>query len=259
MGIRTAGQIGSRRLAVEKIRCKILIVGGGIAGLSLAKALEQRGMAADLVERQSGEPANGAGLYLLGNASRALQQLGLLAEVTAKAVAIETQRIFDWRGKLLSTVRTHDVWCECGPCLALPRNALQTMLQAALVRTDVSLGKAVAYIRQSPAGCEVAFNDGRRAHTIWSSGPTASIRRCAGSPLREPRRGARHLRGATPAAGGMGPGPMRIARQNAPATGVGEKRNPETPRPDALPAQLYATAQADLTGGLQARYLGADQ
>lgn len=45
---------------------QILIVGAGIAGLSLAKALEQRGMAADLVERQTGELAVGAGLYLVG-------------------------------------------------------------------------------------------------------------------------------------------------------------------------------------------------
>lgn len=139
---------------------QILIVGAGIAGLSLAKALEQRGMAADLVERQTGELAVGAGLYLVGNATRALQQLGLLADVAAKAVPIETQRIFDWRGKLLGAIRTQDVWRECGPCLCLPRNALHAILQAALVRTNISLGKAVTDIRQSPAGCEVTFSDG---------------------------------------------------------------------------------------------------
>jgi 2-polyprenyl-6-methoxyphenol hydroxylase-like FAD-dependent oxidoreductase len=159
---------------------QILIVGGGIAGLALAKALEQRGIAADLVERQAGEPANGAGLYLLGNATRALQQLGLLAQVMAASVAIETQHIFDWRGKLLNTIRTQDVWHECGPCLALPRNALQAMLQAALVRTDVSLGKAVADIRQSPAGCEVAFDDGTAGTydlVVGADGVNSAVRR----------------------------------------------------------------------------------
>lgn len=73
---------------------------------------------------------------------------------------IETQRIFDWRGKLLGAIRTQDVWRECGPCLCLPRNALHAILQAALVRTNISLGKAVTDIRQSPAGCEVTFSDG---------------------------------------------------------------------------------------------------
>ena len=41
---------------------QILIVGAGIAGLSLAKALEQRGVAVDLVERdpasRPSEPAS---------------------------------------------------------------------------------------------------------------------------------------------------------------------------------------------------------
>jgi len=135
---------------------QILILGGGIAGLCLAKALEQRGIPADLVERHSGQPAGGAGLYLPGNAARALKQLGLLADVTAKTAPIETQRIVDSRGKPLNTVRTQDVWRECGPCLSLPRNVLHARLQAALIRTNVSLGKAVDNIRQSPAGCEVA-------------------------------------------------------------------------------------------------------
>lgn len=139
---------------------QILIVGGGIAGLSLARALEQHDIVADLVERQPVPPTGGAGLYLLGNATRALQQLGLLADVAANAVPIETQRLFDGSGKLLRTIRTQDVWRECGPCLALPRNAMHAVLQAGLGRTNLSLGKAVVDIRQSPAGCEVAFSDG---------------------------------------------------------------------------------------------------
>src|SRR5690606_41156873 len=56
---------------------KILIVGGGIAGLSLARALELRGLQADLIEHHADEPATGTGLYLPGNATRALEQLGL--------------------------------------------------------------------------------------------------------------------------------------------------------------------------------------
>jgi 2-polyprenyl-6-methoxyphenol hydroxylase-like FAD-dependent oxidoreductase len=89
MGIRTARQMGlaTARRVVGEDPMQILIVGAGIAGLSLAKALEQRGMAADLVERQTGELAVGAGLYLVGNATRALQQLGLLADVAGEGRA----------------------------------------------------------------------------------------------------------------------------------------------------------------------------
>ena len=159
---------------------QILIVGGGIAGLSLARALEQRGAAADLVERQPVLPTGGAGLYLVGNATRALQQLGLLEDVAAKAVPIETQRLFDWRGKLLGTIQTQDVWRECGPCLALPRNAMHAVLHAGLIRTNISLGKAVVDICQSPAGCEVTFNDGTAGTydlVVGADGVNSAVRR----------------------------------------------------------------------------------
>ena len=53
-----------------------LIVGAGIAGLSLARALEQQGIIPDVVERQAAWNAGGTGLFLPGNASRAFSQLG---------------------------------------------------------------------------------------------------------------------------------------------------------------------------------------
>src|SRR5215475_9258475 len=100
---------------------RILIVGAGIAGLALAKALAQRGLTADLIERHAGQPSAGAGLYLPGNAGRALSELGVLSKVSAIAVPIHAQRFLDARGRQLSVTQTEEVWAECGPCLALPR------------------------------------------------------------------------------------------------------------------------------------------
>ncbi len=51
---------------------RILIVGGGIAGLSLAIALHRHGAAPELVERSPARPAVGAGIALHANAVRAL-------------------------------------------------------------------------------------------------------------------------------------------------------------------------------------------
>ena len=61
---------------------RILIVGTGIAGLALAKALARRGLTADLIERHAGQPPACAGLYLPGNAGRALSALGVLSKVS---------------------------------------------------------------------------------------------------------------------------------------------------------------------------------
>ena len=67
---------------------RILVVGAGIAGLGAARALRQRGFAADVIEREPAWTHTGAGIYLLGNASRALHALGLESAVAERASPI---------------------------------------------------------------------------------------------------------------------------------------------------------------------------
>lgn len=56
---------------------RILIVGGGIAGLSAAAALHRQGLTPELVERSAVWPAVGAGINLPANGVRVLRALGL--------------------------------------------------------------------------------------------------------------------------------------------------------------------------------------
>ena len=56
---------------------RVLIVGAGIAGLALARALCQRGIIAEVVERTTDWEPSGTGLYLPANAVRALHELGI--------------------------------------------------------------------------------------------------------------------------------------------------------------------------------------
>ena len=62
---------------------RILIVGAGLAGLALARALGHVGLAAELVEREAGWQDAGTGMYLPANGVRALRALGLEAAVAA--------------------------------------------------------------------------------------------------------------------------------------------------------------------------------
>jgi 2-polyprenyl-6-methoxyphenol hydroxylase-like FAD-dependent oxidoreductase len=67
---------------------RMLVVGAGIGGLGAARALRQRGFAADVIEREPAWTHTGAGIYLLGNASRALHALGLESAVAERASPI---------------------------------------------------------------------------------------------------------------------------------------------------------------------------
>jgi 2-polyprenyl-6-methoxyphenol hydroxylase-like FAD-dependent oxidoreductase len=60
---------------------RILIVGAGIGGLSLAIALKQKGIKATIVERAPELKAVGAGIILGANAMAVLKQLGWLGQL----------------------------------------------------------------------------------------------------------------------------------------------------------------------------------
>ena len=67
--------------------CKIAIIGGGIAGLSFALALNQHGLTCDVYESVPDVKELGVGITLLPHAMRELAGLGLQAEL--EAVGIE--------------------------------------------------------------------------------------------------------------------------------------------------------------------------
>jgi flavin-dependent dehydrogenase len=74
------------------IEVRVLIVGAGIAGLALARAVRQRDITAVIVERATKWNPTGTGLYLPGNGVRALGELGVGPAVAARANPIGRQR-----------------------------------------------------------------------------------------------------------------------------------------------------------------------
>ncbi len=87
---------------------RILICGGGISGLSTALALKGDGHEIELVEKAPAWRAEGAGLHLPGNAARAMEQLGIFAQVAAQAFTIPRIRYLDNRAGRLFDLELHD-------------------------------------------------------------------------------------------------------------------------------------------------------
>jgi FAD-dependent urate hydroxylase len=138
----------------------VLIVGGGIAGLALARALATEGFALDVVAREAAWRPAGTGIYLPGNAARALRALGLETPVASRAVRIPTQRFCDHRGRLLGEIDVTRVWAHVGPCLAIGRAELHEALREAVRHVPIRKGLTVERLEQHDGVVSVELSDG---------------------------------------------------------------------------------------------------
>lgn len=85
-------------------RFKVVIVGGGISGLTLANALEQAPHEIDWILLEAGSeiaPQVGAGFALLPNGCRILDQLGVYADLASQYVEVASSGVYDYQGRSL--------------------------------------------------------------------------------------------------------------------------------------------------------------
>lgn len=159
---------------------RVLIVGAGIAGLSLAIALKRQGLNPEIVERQAASPASGAGIYLVGNAMRALRSLNLDDQVLRQGSLIQTQTLLDDRGRRLATIETESVWASCGPCVGIRRVDLQDILVKALGTAQLHFSTTVTALEQRENLVAVQFSNGTEDLydlVVGAEGVCSSIRK----------------------------------------------------------------------------------
>jgi 2-polyprenyl-6-methoxyphenol hydroxylase-like FAD-dependent oxidoreductase len=169
---------------------RLLIVGAGIAGLALARALRLRGSTAELlvVERAAEWSGIGAGLYLPGNAVRALAELGLGSALKGRGHPIARQRFLNQGGRLLAEVDVERFWEGVGGCVAIERAVLHELLLEATADERVLLGTSVTGLENGPSS-RVTLSDGSTDSydlVVGADGVNSTIRGLAlgGPPAR---------------------------------------------------------------------------
>ncbi|GAB7040085.1 MULTISPECIES: FAD-dependent monooxygenase [Catenuloplanes] len=162
---------------------RILIVGAGIAGLGVARALRMAGLRPDVVDREPPSAGPGAAIFLPGNATRALAGLGLTGPLRPLGAVIHRQSICDAGGEPLCELDLGQLWDGVGESRALPRADLQRVLVSA-VGGVVRHNTAVTNLELDEGGpVKVDFADGTRTEydlVIGADGRRSTVRALAG-------------------------------------------------------------------------------
>ena len=161
---------------------RILIVGAGIGGLTLAAALRQRGYSPALIERARAWRPIGAGLAVQPNGVRVLRALGSAAEIELVAAVIRYWDFCDEQGAILCETDVTDLWGGVGPFLGVARSELHRILLGGTAGVPVRLGVTISALTQDTHGVEVGLSDGTRERydlVVGADGIGSSVRAMA--------------------------------------------------------------------------------
>lgn len=164
-----------------------LVVGGGIAGLSVARALERHDMAVDIVERRL-HSAVGKGFFLPANGVRALAALGVGAPLDVLGAPVTSQDLRDSGGDALGRIHLGVLWHHIADSVGITHGALHDALGES-VRAVPRTGVGVVSVREDDEGAVVTFTDGssrRYGLVIGADGVQSQVRAMV-SPGTTPR------------------------------------------------------------------------
>jgi 2-polyprenyl-6-methoxyphenol hydroxylase-like FAD-dependent oxidoreductase len=141
----------------------VLVVGGGVGGLTAAASFARRGVEVLLIERRPAFDVPGVGLGQPANALRVYDALGLLPDILASGFAYDRMSIFDPNRELIVEHKFLLGDARVPAFCALSRLRLHEILLAAAERAGVAVrtGVTVSEIQDEKDHVTATFSDGR--------------------------------------------------------------------------------------------------
>ncbi len=153
----------------------VLVVGGGIGGMTAAIALRRRGVTVDLIDIDPKWRVYGAGISVTGLSLRAFDHLGILEQIRQRGYVGSAIRTLRYTGELVALTNLPE---ESGGIL---RPILHEILSAAVREEDVAvrLGITVSGLTQGDGHVDIDFSDGSKGRydlVVGADGIYSSIR-----------------------------------------------------------------------------------
>ena len=142
--------------------CNILVIGGGIGGLTAAIALRARGFAVTVIERDPDWSVYGVGIIQQSNVIRAMSQLGLIDEYVSAGVGFDAVEIYTPTGVRVARVPTPRLVDGYPANMGIGRPALHKMLGDRTIASGahVLLGVTATEWNDDGEGVDVRFSNG---------------------------------------------------------------------------------------------------
>jgi 2-polyprenyl-6-methoxyphenol hydroxylase-like FAD-dependent oxidoreductase len=143
---------------------KVLIVGGGVGGMSCAISMRRAGIEVDLVEIDPNWKIYGAGITITGPTLRALKTLGVLEQVKAQGATWNGLYMFTRSGQRIQELDVPPISADLPATGGIMRPVLHKILsdRTLALGVNVRLGTTVESVSQLPDGVDVTLSDGHR-------------------------------------------------------------------------------------------------
>ncbi|MEU7216858.1 FAD-dependent oxidoreductase [Nocardia iowensis] len=139
---------------------KALVIGGGLAGLTLAGRLSRLGASPHVVERNPVYTDAGYGIGLYRPGSGVFRAFGCYDEFLTRGSEIDAYTIADYRGRRLASVKFSAISEEVRPFVMAPRADLIDLLRGACPDVPITMGTQVVAVRPHIDRVEAVFDNG---------------------------------------------------------------------------------------------------
>jgi 2-polyprenyl-6-methoxyphenol hydroxylase-like FAD-dependent oxidoreductase len=172
---------------------RVLIVGAGMAGMTLGVALGRAGIHCEIAELRPDLTEPGTGISLQGPALRALRSVGVVDPCIVLGFGYSHFKTCDAAGNVTGTVELPRLLGPDYPAtVGILRQAVHEVLADELMRlaVPVRLGTTLATLTQDDGGVDVGFSDGTRARydlVVGADGANSKVRELIFGTQHRPR------------------------------------------------------------------------